>query len=104
MRFISYSVAFHKKHPCSFHALITVVLPAQLQPSTKIVGKAENERLDFNNIQIDLIYSIGTQKVFMSPPLPHINVEVLVNICDRQYGVIEVSWYTCTSTLNKGEG
>ena len=38
----------------------------------------------------------------MSPPLPHINVEVLVNIRDRQYGVIEVSWYT--STMNKGEG
>ena len=38
----------------------------------------------------------------MSPPLPHINVEVLVNIHDRQYGVIEVSWNT--STLNKGEG
>ena len=38
----------------------------------------------------------------MSPPLPHINVEVLVNIPDRQYGVIEVSWHT--STLNKGEG
>ena len=38
----------------------------------------------------------------MSPPLPHINVEVLVNIPDRQYGVIEVSWHT--STLNKGGG
>ena len=38
----------------------------------------------------------------MSPSLPHINVEVVVNICDRQYGVIDVSWYT--STLNKGEG
>ena len=29
--------------------------------------------------------------MFMSPPLPHINVEVLVNIPDRQNGVIEVS-------------
>jgi len=37
----------------------------------------------------------------MSPPLPHISVEVEVSIRDRQYGVIEVSWYT--STLNKGE-
>ena len=41
--------------------------------------------------------------MFMSPPVPHINVEVLVlNIRGRQYGVIEVSWYS--STLNKGEG
>jgi len=45
---------------------------------------------------------MGTQKVFMSHPLPHINVEILVNIPDRKYGVIEVSWHT--STLNKGEG
>jgi len=38
----------------------------------------------------------------MSPPLPHINVEVVVSIRDRQYGVIDVSWYT--STLKKGDG
>jgi len=38
----------------------------------------------------------------MSPPLPHISVEVEVSIRDRQYGVIEVSWNT--STLNKGSG
>ena len=38
----------------------------------------------------------------MSPPLPHINVEVLVNIPDRQCGVIEV-FSGHTSTVNKGE-
>ena len=41
-----------------------------LQPQTKIVGKVENERLDFNNISIDLIYRY-TQSVYEPPSTPY---------------------------------
>ena len=50
-----------------------------LQPPTKIVGKVEDDRLDFDYISKDLIY-IGMHYVFMGSPPPHINVEVLLNI------------------------